>query len=221
MYIWELPDWPHFRWDQAELTPLLAQARHDQGRLLGRMEALGFPLREEAVLRTLTQDVLKSRLTTFGKALTKRLVVPREGFVELRGRRIFQVVAAEALNEAIIPAMPFAKDVDRVVELRRTDFGQKPRFQHILDKGLAGLDGRALLALGRRVSRTPATVGPPPPCHALPATNRTPAATITHSLSRVSTKRFVNALPNVVKRDFGAATQRCQDWKHYSPQILR
>lgn len=60
MYIWELPDWPRFHWDQGRLTKVLAQARHDQGRLLGRMEALGFPLREEAVLRTLTQDVLKS-----------------------------------------------------------------------------------------------------------------------------------------------------------------
>ncbi len=60
MYIWELPDWPRFHWDQERLTKVLAQARHEQGRLLGRMEALGFPLREEAVLRTLTQDVLKS-----------------------------------------------------------------------------------------------------------------------------------------------------------------
>jgi Fic family protein len=60
VYIWQLPDWPDFHWDQARLAKELAQARHEQGRLLGRMEALGFPLREEAVLRTLTQDVLKS-----------------------------------------------------------------------------------------------------------------------------------------------------------------
>lgn len=60
MYIWELPDWPQFRWDQDRLANVLAEARHEQGRLLGRMEALGFQLREEAVLRTLTQDVLKS-----------------------------------------------------------------------------------------------------------------------------------------------------------------
>lgn len=60
MYIWELPDWRRFHWDQERLAKVLAQARHEQGRLLGRMEALGFPLREEAVLRTLTQDVLKS-----------------------------------------------------------------------------------------------------------------------------------------------------------------
>lgn len=60
MYIWELPDWPRFHWDQETLSTILAQARHEQGRLLGRMEALGFQLRQEAVLRTLTQDVLKS-----------------------------------------------------------------------------------------------------------------------------------------------------------------
>ncbi len=60
MYIWELPGWPKLRWDQEHLAKMLAQTRHEQGRLLGRMEALGFTLREEAVLRTLTQDVLKS-----------------------------------------------------------------------------------------------------------------------------------------------------------------
>src|SRR5262249_2940225 len=37
-----------------------AAVRHRQGRLIGRMQALGFPLREEAVLKTLTEDVLKS-----------------------------------------------------------------------------------------------------------------------------------------------------------------
>lgn len=38
----------------------LAGVRHRQGQLLGRMEGLGFRLREEAVLETLTQDVLKT-----------------------------------------------------------------------------------------------------------------------------------------------------------------
>jgi Fic family protein len=38
----------------------LASTRHKQGRLLGQMEALGFKVKEEAVLRTLTDDVLKS-----------------------------------------------------------------------------------------------------------------------------------------------------------------
>ena len=60
MYIHERKDWPEFSWNQSALTGRLAEVRHAQGRLLGRMEALGFPLREEATLQTLTQDVLKT-----------------------------------------------------------------------------------------------------------------------------------------------------------------
>ena len=59
-YIHELPNWPKFEWDQRGLAKQLAAVRHRQGRLIGRMQALGFPLREEAVLKTLTEDVLKS-----------------------------------------------------------------------------------------------------------------------------------------------------------------
>jgi Fic family protein len=60
MYIHERKEWPEFKWGQARLAPMLADARHWQGRLLGRMEALGFPLRQEATLHTLTQDVVKT-----------------------------------------------------------------------------------------------------------------------------------------------------------------
>ena len=58
--IHQRPDWPHFRWNQEALAAQLAEIRHRQGRLLGRMEGLGFPLQKEAELRTLTLDVLKS-----------------------------------------------------------------------------------------------------------------------------------------------------------------
>ncbi len=57
-YIWEQRHWPELCWDTARLSLQLADVRHRQGVLLGRMRALGFELREEAVLRTLTQDVL-------------------------------------------------------------------------------------------------------------------------------------------------------------------
>lgn len=59
-YIHNLPDWPQFRWDSEKLAPQLALIHHEQGRLLGRMEGLGFKARQEAVLKTLTEDVLKS-----------------------------------------------------------------------------------------------------------------------------------------------------------------
>jgi Fic family protein len=60
MYVHELKDWPKVSWDTDRLAEPLASVRHRQGRLIGRMESLGFGLRQEAVLRTLTADVLKS-----------------------------------------------------------------------------------------------------------------------------------------------------------------
>lgn len=59
-YIHELADWPKLTWDDAKLSAVLADVRHRQGRLLGRMEGLGFRLRSEAKLSTLTADVVKS-----------------------------------------------------------------------------------------------------------------------------------------------------------------
>ena len=59
-YIHNLKDWPNFRWNHEALASQLAAVRHRQGRLIGRMEALGFQLRAEAVLQSLTEEVLKS-----------------------------------------------------------------------------------------------------------------------------------------------------------------
>ena len=59
-YIHELKNWPQFRWDHKVLARPLADVRHRQGRLVGRMHGLGFGLRSEAMLQTLTEDVLKS-----------------------------------------------------------------------------------------------------------------------------------------------------------------
>lgn len=60
MYIHEREEWPEFSWNQAKIAALLAEVRHLQGRLLGRMESLGFQLQEQATLQTLTQDVVKT-----------------------------------------------------------------------------------------------------------------------------------------------------------------
>jgi Fic family protein len=59
-YIHHRTDWPQFRWDHERIASRLVDIRHRQGRLIGRMEGLGFQLRTEAVLNTLTEDVLKS-----------------------------------------------------------------------------------------------------------------------------------------------------------------
>jgi len=60
LYIWQQPDWPALTWDQAALATLLSQVSRAQGKLLGKMETLGFELRDEAHLQTLTRDVIKS-----------------------------------------------------------------------------------------------------------------------------------------------------------------
>lgn len=59
-YIYQNPDWPNFKWDNQKLLPLLSRVRNLQGRIVGRMESLGFDLRDEASLNTLILDVIKS-----------------------------------------------------------------------------------------------------------------------------------------------------------------
>jgi Fic family protein len=60
MYIHEHANWPVLRWDEAKLAGPLAEVRYLQGALIGRMQSLGFPLRAEAALQTLTRDVVKT-----------------------------------------------------------------------------------------------------------------------------------------------------------------
>jgi len=59
-YVYQQPGWPKFFWNHEIIDIPLAALRHRQGLLLGRMESLGFPQRDEAVLQALTLDVLKS-----------------------------------------------------------------------------------------------------------------------------------------------------------------
>ncbi|MDA3954970.1 MAG: Fic family protein [Bacteroidales bacterium] len=60
IYIYQQENWPNFTWNSDNLAPILGKVRNLQGRLVGRMESLGFELRSEATLETLTLDVLKS-----------------------------------------------------------------------------------------------------------------------------------------------------------------
>ncbi|MDR1755425.1 MAG: Fic family protein [Culturomica sp.] len=60
MYLHQRENWTNFRWDSDKLVALLGNVRHLQGKLLGQMGSLGFPLQKEAMLTTLTLDVLKS-----------------------------------------------------------------------------------------------------------------------------------------------------------------
>jgi len=59
-YIHQRNDWPNFKWNNEEILTLLGEVRNLQGKIVGKMEALGFELKNEAALETLTLDVIKS-----------------------------------------------------------------------------------------------------------------------------------------------------------------
>ncbi|MDX2031395.1 MAG: Fic family protein [Blastocatellia bacterium] len=100
-YIHQETDWPHFRWSDEALSARLAGVRHRQGRLIGRMGALGFPAREEATLATLTEDVLKSS--------------------EIEGERLdaaqVRSSIARRMGMEIGGLVPSGRDVEGVVEM--------------------------------------------------------------------------------------------------------
>lgn len=90
VYIYQQRDWPNFRWDDSAVVNLLGEVRHLQGKLLGKMESLGFQLRSDALLDTLTLDVLKSSeiegefldLDQVRSSLARRLGLEIAGTVE-------------------------------------------------------------------------------------------------------------------------------------------
>lgn len=101
-YIYEQDDWPKFVWRDEKLAACLAEVRHRQGRLLGRMEALGFPLRTEALLQTLTEDVLKSSEIE-GEVLDKDQV--RSSIARRLGLDIAGLVPADRDVEGVVEMM--------------------------------------------------------------------------------------------------------------------
>lgn len=100
-YIHLLKEWPRFIWDGDKIILPLSEVRHQQGRLLGKLEGLGFRLREEANLETLTQDVVKSS--------------------EIEGENLpadeVRSSIARHLEIAIAGEVPASRNVDGIVEM--------------------------------------------------------------------------------------------------------
>jgi len=101
MYIYQRKNWTAFKWNNDTLLPLLANVRHLQGRLLGQMESLGFKFQEEALLSTLTLDVLKSNEIE-GEVLNKDQV---------------RSSIARRLGLAVSGLVDIPRNVDGVVEM--------------------------------------------------------------------------------------------------------
>ena len=101
MWIHEKKNWTNFIWDVEALTSKLADIRHRQGRLLGRMEVLGFELKREASLSTLTNDIVKS------SAIEGENLNPEE----------VRSSIARKLGINIAGLIPSSRDVEGIVEM--------------------------------------------------------------------------------------------------------
>src|SRR5580692_10746281 len=102
VYIHERPEWPEFQWNAEKLSEGLAQVRHQQGRLIGRMEALGFQLRAEASLQSLTEEVVKSSEIE-GEMLDREQV--RSSIARRLGMDICGLVSADRHVEGVVEMM--------------------------------------------------------------------------------------------------------------------
>ena len=98
-YIHERPDWPNFSFDEIIIAERLPGVARKQGRLLGRMESLGFELQQEAELYTLTEDVLRTSEIE-GEILDKQQV--RSSIARHLGMNIQGVVKADHAVEGVV-----------------------------------------------------------------------------------------------------------------------
>lgn len=101
-FVYQLRDWPQFRWDPHTVIPVLTTVRHGQGRLMGQMDGLGFRFKEEAILRTLTEDVIKSSEIE-GEHLSEDQV--RSSIARRLGMDIGELIPADRDVEGVVEMM--------------------------------------------------------------------------------------------------------------------
>lgn len=102
MYIYELRKWPEFTWHDQELSAKLGTVRHRQGKILGQMNATGFKIKEEAILKTLTLDVTKSSEIE-GEILNPEQV--RSSIARRLGLEIAGLIPANRYIEGVVEMM--------------------------------------------------------------------------------------------------------------------
>ena len=101
-YLWQDPQWPNLHWDDTVVTKPLARASREQGRLLGKMEGIGFDLRAEAHLRSLTDDVINSSAIE-GETLEREQV--RSSIARRLGMDVAGLVPADRNVEGVVEMM--------------------------------------------------------------------------------------------------------------------
>ena len=101
-YIWQAPHWPKLHWDDAIMAGPLARVSREQGRILGKMEGIGFDLRAETHLRTLTDDVIQSS-DIEGQKLEREQV--RSSIARRLGMDVAGLVPADRDVEGVVEMM--------------------------------------------------------------------------------------------------------------------
>ncbi|AQG79590.1 Fic family protein [Spirosoma montaniterrae] len=102
MYIYHRRGWPTFHWSHEKLSTLLANIRYRQGKLVGHMASLGFSLRSEAILQTLTLDAVKSNEIE-GEVLDPEQV--RSSIARRLGIDTFQLVPVDRAVEGVVDVL--------------------------------------------------------------------------------------------------------------------
>ncbi len=116
-YIYQETDWPKFHWDREAIALPLAAVHNRQGRLFGRMESLGFPQRDAAVLGTLTSDVIKSSEIE-GEILNTEQV--RSSIARRLGMEIAGMVPADRRIDGVVEmALEAAQNYDKPLTKER------------------------------------------------------------------------------------------------------
>ncbi len=100
-YIHESQNWPQFTWDNEILLPKISSIRYKQGKLFGAINSLGFNLKAEASLITLTNDIVKS------SAIEGEIFNPQE----------VRSSIAKKLGINVGGVIPSSRDLDGIVEI--------------------------------------------------------------------------------------------------------
>lgn len=101
-YIYEYHNWTNFTWRDNDINALFGEVRKLQGKIIGQMDALGFATKEEAILTTLTLDVIKSSEIE-GEKLDYEQV--RSSIARKLGINIAGMVAANRHVEGVVEMM--------------------------------------------------------------------------------------------------------------------
>ncbi len=102
LYIYQQNNWPDFKYDHEVILSLLSQVRHLQGKMIGKMESIGFELRNEAVLETLTLDIIKTSEIE-GQILNAEQV--RSSIARRLGMDISGLIASDRHVDGIVEMM--------------------------------------------------------------------------------------------------------------------